>query len=120
MIRIAICDGDQNTVTSIESWIIDVQNKIHFMGDIDVFSDTVELEAAIKDGERFNLISLDIDRNVKFNIDRINYLKEKISGVLWIFMSINKNRIFCALEVGAFDFLVKPINYERIESINKN
>jgi DNA-binding LytR/AlgR family response regulator len=110
MIRIAVCD-DQPTVTaSIEKMLESISYSEALKMEIDIFFDGATLEKSIKQGNRYDLIYLDIEMEVKDGIVAAREIRSIDQKVLLIYISGYECYLKELFEVEPFRFISKPID----------
>lgn len=81
MVRIAICDDDSNMCSKLEKMILTVAEKCLISAETEVFYGGQSLIRYLKQGNRFDLIFLDIEMNDMNGIDVSNHLREKLDDI---------------------------------------
>jgi len=98
-----------------------VQSTINYILSVDVFNDGQELIKYLNDGNRFDIIYLDIEMKNIGGIEVRKTIRETLKDehTKIVFVSAHKSYSFDLHKVRAMDFLIKPISQENItESIN--
>ena len=121
MIIVAICDDDTKIGAELERVLIEIFGKLNINYEIDVFFSGGELYRNIEQGTHYDLIFLDIE-----------FAKGEINGVevgrlirdthqnyttSIVFISYEKNYALQLFEIQPLHFLVKPLEYEKIEEV---
>ena len=101
--RIAICDDEKN----IRELIGDKVTKQYPEAEIIFFSSGEELLLADKN---IDLLFLDIQMSGRNGMDTARELRKKDKNVILIFVTAVEEYVFQAFDVGAFHYIVKPIN----------
>ena len=101
--RIAICDDEKY----IRELIGDKVAKQYPEAEITFFSSGDELLLADKN---IDLLFLDIQMSGRNGMDTARELRKKDKDVILIFVTAVEEYVFQAFDVGAFHYLVKPIN----------
>jgi len=101
--RIAICDDEKN----IRELIGDKVAKQYPEAEIIFFSSGEELLLADKN---IDILFLDIQMSGRNGMDTARELRKKDKDVILIFVTAVEEYVFQAFDVGAFHYLVKPIN----------
>lgn len=70
-----------------------------------------------KEKADFNLIIMDIKMRQMTGIDLARYIRERDKKVDIVFFSADSSFVFEGYEVKAMDYLLKPINYKKLENI---
>jgi len=121
MINIAICEDETQTSAELERTLIDILGKLQVKYEIGVFFSGEGLCKAIESGTHYDLIFLDIE-----------YPKSEINGVdigrrirdihnnhmaAIVYISWAKNYALELFDIQPFNFLIKPLKYEKIEEV---
>lgn len=116
MIRIAICDDEENICTMIEEFILDygIINKIEL--DIQIFYTGEALLKLIQNGEQFDLIFLDIEMQPINGIEVGKTIREKIKNeiIKIVYISAVEGYAMELFEVRPLHFLIKPISKKKV------
>lgn len=118
MINIAICDDSREC----REKLIKVFNKFFLMNNIKfkyhLFEDGKDLIAGCKE-EMFNAVVLDTVLKDGEGIDVAKRLKEIDQNLEIIFISDSQKYIFEALDVDVFNYLLKPLNTEKLINVTE-
>ena len=101
--RIAICDDEKN----IRELIGDKVVKQYLEAEIVFFSSGEEL---LLSDSHIDLLFLDIQMSGRNGMDTARELRKKDKDVILIFVTAVEEYVFQAFDVGAFHYIVKPIN----------
>ena len=101
--RIAICDDEKN----IRELIGDKVVKQYPEAEIVFFSSGEEL---LLSDSHIDLLFLDIQMSGRNGMDTARELRKKDKNVILIFVTAVEEYVFQAFDVGAFHYIVKPIN----------
>jgi len=101
--RIAICDDEKN----IQEFIGNKVNKQYPKADIVFFSSGEELLWA---EEKVDILFLDIQMNGRNGMETARELRKKDKKAIIIFVTAMEDYVFQAFDVGAFHYIVKPID----------
>ena len=101
--RIAICDDEKN----IRELIGDKVVKQYPEAEIVFFSSGEEL---LLSDSHIDLLFLDIQMSGRNGMDTARELRKKDKDVILIFVTAVEEYVFQAFDVGAFHYIVKPIN----------
>lgn len=115
MIRVAICDDDKMIACEIKKMLSICCEKIGIVVDMTVYDDGRDLENDILRGEPFDLIYLDIQMQGQDGIVTARNLRRFGKSLYIIFVSEYDKYIEEIFDVGASDFILKPIKPERFE-----
>ena len=108
--RIAICDDERN----IQKLIANKIKKQYREAEIIPFSSGEELLLSEK---QIDILFLDIQMNGKNGMETAKELRKKDKKVIIIFVTAMEDYVFQAFDVGAFHYLVKPINDEKFGDV---
>lgn len=110
--RIAICDdearGRERIQTLLEKEFEQVQTR--------EFDSGMKLLAAVQEGYQPDILLLDIAMEGMNGMETARRIKE-LSDVILIFVTGVKEQVFQAFDVGAFHYLVKPVEEERLKEV---
>lgn len=116
MLRLAICDDDSSVVETIESYIekikdIYIQYEVFFSAqELYNFHHEIEYDAYILDIEMKEMTGLQLANEIRTN--------NKNAEI--IFITSYPNYVFESFDVITFDFIVKPLTYERFRKLLHN
>jgi DNA-binding LytR/AlgR family response regulator len=121
MIYIAICDDEKKIGAELERILIDIFGKLNVKCEIDVFFAGEELHKKMSAGAHYDLIFLDIEfREGEINgveIGRLIRDVHKNHLVSIVYISWEIQYAFQLFKVYPLDFLIKPLEYEKLEGI---
>lgn len=110
--RIAICDdearGRERIQTLLEKEFDQVQTR--------EFDSGMKLLAAVQEGYQPDILLLDIAMEGMNGMETARQIK-RLSDVILIFVTGVKEQVFQAFDVGAFHYLVKPVEQERLKEV---
>lgn len=108
--RIAICDDEKNIQELIGKKIL----KQYSEAEILFFSSGEEL---LLSKEKTDILFLDIQMPGKNGMETARELREKNKKMILIFITAIEDYVFQAFDVGAFHYLVKPVNDEKFTHV---
>ena len=121
MIYVAICDDETKIGAELERTLLDILNKLNIKHEVDVFFSGKELYRKMEAGAHYDLIFLDIE----FAQDEINGVEvgrlirdvhhNHLASI--VFISWKKNYALQLFDIQPLNFLVKPVEYEKIEEV---
>lgn len=114
--NIVICDDDINIRTKINEFIKEYDGK-EYNFNIYEFESGEKLIESLDQELNADLVFLDIEMDKIDGIDTAKFIKIKNHDSIVIFVSSYKERVFDTFECEPFNFIVKPLNKERFESI---
>ena len=123
MITVAICDDEKRISAELECTLVDIFGKLQIKHEIDVFFKGEELCQKMEAGAHYDLIFLDIE----FAKDEINgvevgrLIRDSYQNnmVSIVYISWEKSYAFQLFEVHPLNFLIKPLEYDKIEAVVK-
>ncbi|WP_027296049.1 LytR/AlgR family response regulator transcription factor [Robinsoniella sp. KNHs210] len=116
MLNIAICDDDILITGELDTMLqmiskrrfIDIETEVYWSGE--------EIATAVQQGNRFDIIYLDIEMGVENGITSAKEIRKYDSNVCIIYVTSHEEQVLESFEVRPFQFLVKPVNEKQIES----
>jgi DNA-binding LytR/AlgR family response regulator len=119
MPKLAICDDQIELTEKLRQDLRKIFAKIGVDTKIEVYGRGEDLIADLKGGEIYDLIFLDINLISLNGIDVGNFIREKDNGYSTqiVFISNEKEYAFELFDISPIDFLVKPLNYHRLEKL---
>lgn len=116
VIKIAICDDEENICTRIEEFILDygIINKVEL--DIQIFYTGEALLRLIQNGVQFDLVFLDIEMQPMNGIEVGKTIREKIRNeiIKIVYISAIESYAMELFEVRPLHFLIKPISKKKV------
>lgn len=112
MIKIAICDDEPDIAHKIEEILRRYTGNNGIKIETSLFFDGTGLVNRVLDGERYDLIYLDIKMKELDGINAVRRIRAVDRAALIIFVSNHNDYIQELLEVEAFRFLGKPVDKE--------
>jgi len=113
MINVAICDDDKELTAHIEEIVYTISREHGINVDVDVYWDGKNLADDIVDGERYDIIYLDIEMKQESGIDAAKRIRYVDQTVLIIYVSSYETYAIETFELRPFRFVVKPICMEK-------
>lgn len=108
--NIAICDDNIDYLNRIEQLIQPYNDQISIS--IDSFLSGEEFVEALERGSAYDIIFLDIEMQKMSGLDVAAKVRDKKSDAIIIFITNYVNYVSDTFRLGAFQFLVKPIDEE--------
>ena len=109
-LRIAICDDEKNIRELIESKV----RKNYKEAEIVFFSSGEEL---LLSDMHIDILFLDIQMSGRNGIETAKELRKNNRMMIIVFVTVMEEYVFQAFDVGAFHYIVKPIDEEKFSSI---
>jgi len=121
MVMVAICDDEIKMGAELERTLFDIFGKLSVKCEIEVFFSGEELFKAIESGSHYDLIFLDIEF-AKNGIDGVETGRlirdvENNYTVSIVYMSRIKSYALDLFDIQPFNFLIKPLKYEKIDEV---
>lgn len=118
MIKIAICDDEKYYLNLLENMVKAILEKFKVKAHIFKFSSSSEfLEFQKNSFLAFDLILLDILMDGLNGIDLAKKIRQLDSETKILFISTSKDYILDGYDVHAYNYLLKPISYFKLENI---
>lgn len=117
MLQVAICDDERYIQGNLETMLIELGKIKNFLIDIEVFMDGKELVQKITDGQRFDIIFMDIEMKFVDGIKASEQIRKLDKGVQIIFVTSHDHYIRDVFKVAPIGFLSKPIKPEEVEHL---
>lgn len=118
MIKIAVCDDEQNMITYLSTRIKDQYPECDI-------AEYTSGEDILADGKEYDLVFLDIEmKSEESGMDGMSLAKKirktwQYVEPLIIFVTGHEEYVYEAFDVGAFHYLVKPVEEERFQEVLK-
>lgn len=119
MLNIAICDDDIQTTGQIEMMIQKIAKRNFADVDIEVFWNGESLADSVVAGDGYDIIYLDIEMNNEDGISTAKRIRKYDKNVLIIYVTSHENHMRDSFSVRPFQFLVKPVSEEQMETCFK-
>jgi len=121
MIYVAICDDETKIGADLECALIDIFTKLSIKHEVTVFFTGEELCKAIESGSHYDLIFLDIEfAQNEINGVEVGHIVRDIYNdhmVSIVYISRIKSYAYELFDIQPFNFLVKPLKYEKIDEV---
>ena len=121
MIMVAICDDETKIGADLERTLFDIFDKLSVKCEIEVFFSGEELCKAIESGSHYDLIFLDIEfaKNSINGVETGRLIRDVQNNhtVSIVYMSRIKSYALDLFDIQPFNFLIKPLKYEKIDEV---
>jgi len=121
MVMVAICDDEIKIGADLERTLFDIFGKLSVKFEIEVFFSGEELCKAIELGSHYDLIFLDIEfAENNMNGVEVGRLIRDVQNnytVSIVYMSRIKSYALDLFDIQPFNFLIKPLKYEKIDEV---
>ncbi|MCL2363271.1 MAG: LytTR family DNA-binding domain-containing protein [Defluviitaleaceae bacterium] len=121
MIKVAICDDETNIGAALENDLLDIFGKLNVKFEIGVFFTGEALYKKMDGGAHYDLIFLDIEfaRSDINGIEVGRRIREVHQNHLTaiVYISWEKKYALQLFDIQPFNFLVKPLNHDKIENV---
>ena len=111
-LNIAICDSDVTFTSVVEKLLLDKAAKMNIQVDTEVFFDGRALQQSVREGNKYDLIFLDVEVEHINGIDVARDIRKDDKTVLFIYISDNEQYLKKLFEINPFRFLSKPLDLE--------
>lgn len=118
-VKIAICDDEVQFADQLETMVRELSKELQVTIDTEVYKDGSELLEYIGQGERFNLIFLDVEMKPMDGLTAAREIRKTDQQVLIIYVSSHEHYMQESFEVGPFRYLVKPVDKAMLEKYLK-
>lgn len=115
MIKVAICDDNENIVNEIKEMLTECCNELRIVADIYTYDKGKKLEQSINQGKCFDLLYLDIQMEEQDGIQTAKNIRKLDPNVFIIYISGYDQYIEEIFDVSASNFIRKPIKKERFQ-----
>lgn len=121
MLKVAICDDENLICAQVEKYIFSICKKADIKADVDVFYSGEELCRGLKNGEYYDLIFLDIELPQLNGIEVGHIIREVLENenTQISYISGRENYAIRLFEFRPINFLVKPLDYQKVEQVLK-
>lgn len=113
-ISIAICDDEPNDLNEIESMTKELLETEKVSNGIFKFGDAISLMSSIENGEKFDILLLDVMMENLNGMELAATLRGQGNEAAIIFISVNRDMALLGYEVSAARYLAKPIQREKL------
>lgn len=117
MLKVAICDDEMSVVSQVEKLISDICSAEGISVKIQTFCSGRELDEKIMDGEKFDIICMDIQMDAGDGITAAENIRQADDEVLLIYISGYEKYMIELFRLDVFAFIRKPIDEERFRKI---
>ena len=116
MINIAICDNNNNFCSELEKIFIQYSKKNVLPFNIDIFYSGEQLYKYLKNGNKYDIIFLDIYIGEINGLDIGLYIREQLKDETTKILYISSNEYYNLklFEVRPFNFFIKPVSKNKI------
>ncbi len=117
MIKIGICDDDWKSAEAIQKYLELLGKKYQYKLELEVYASGEELICGYEEGNRFDLIYLDIEMKGIDGIETARWIREQHYHMILIYVSSYDTYLKQLFEVEPFRFLQKPVSLEAFEEV---
>ncbi len=108
MLRIAVVDDEKEVREELKSYLEQYGQENQVPAELTLFSSGVEL---LEKGTNYDIILLDIEMPGLTGMETAERIREQNQDVVLIFVTNMAQYAINGYEVGALDFILKPVNY---------
>lgn len=110
--RLAVCDDEEYIIIEMKKLLkLFINNKI----EVDFFDSGEALLKSYQRGEQYDVVFLDVQMNGINGIETAEIIRQTDKRVLIIFMTNLLEYAVKGYSVRAFDYIIKPITYEKLD-----
>jgi len=119
MIKIAICDDHNAICSQVETYVINICKDLRIKCEIDVYYSGERLCQQLEKGEIYELIFLDIEMGETNGVEVGRKIRDEYNNesLQIVYISGKTEYALDLFKVRPLDFIIKPLNKEKIESI---
>lgn len=117
--RIAICDDEKEIIEDLRQILIKLAAKYNEKLDIDGFCQSKELVMEIGNGEKYDMLFLDIQMPGESGIDLGKYIRNTLEDNLTqiVYISGESKYAMELFRIRPMDFIIKPLDVGQIENV---
>ena len=121
MLNFVICDDNLNILDRLEKLLENIFTKNNLEGQVSFkFNNFEDLLECFDNGNQVDVLLLDINlKSQKTGLDLAEEIRKKNKNVYLIFTTGHLEYAMIAYRYKTFDYLAKPITYERLEDTVK-
>lgn len=113
--NIAVCDDVQTDREEIAEMTEEICTEKHICHEIISFEDAENLIDSMRQGNRYDLLLLDVQMPGMDGMELARVLRSKEEKVSIVFMSCNREMALLGYEVSAARYLAKPVDKDKLE-----
>ncbi|MCR5702666.1 MAG: LytTR family DNA-binding domain-containing protein [Lachnospiraceae bacterium] len=119
MLNIGICDDDKQFAHNLEKLIWEYLDSNGSVAEIQTFTNSRDLITCLEKENNIDLLFLDIELNDITGVDIGNMIRRDMHNDFMqiVFVSSKENYAMQLFNIRPFDFLLKPIDYKKVEYI---
>lgn len=117
MIKVVICDDDIGVINVIVDCIMKEDKKAQQNSIIAKYTNPADLEYDISEGERFDIIFLDIEMGDKNGINVAAEIRKYDMVSKIIYVTSHEECVFDSFETNPLDFLKKPVDCDKLAKV---
>lgn len=115
MIKIAVCDDSDSTINEMDKML---DSLFHSQVECDFFYSGEELlDYMKKNNEMYDIFLLDIEMGRISGLETAKKIRQESKTAIIIFITSHDEFVYEAFEVLAFNFIVKPVTLEKLNTI---
>jgi len=115
MIQIAICDDERHIQGCLETMLLELGKVKNLKLEMEFFEDGEEIVQNVTDGQRFDIIFMDIKMKTVDGIKAAEQIRKLDKGVQIIYVTSHDNYMRDVFKVAPIGFLSKPLKREEVE-----
>lgn len=114
--KICIVDDEPEAIKTIEEYLGQSAAKHSIALETESFTDSASFESAFSPG-KYAIVFLDIYIDEKSGMDLAGIIRSKSENTMIIFITTSVENMPEAFRFHAFDYVVKPVTYERLDTL---
>lgn len=119
MLRIGICDDDEQFTLQMENYVLDYANKKAITVETQTFLNSKELLLSINEDGPFEILFLDIELDDNTGIDIGQAIRSELKNETMqiVFVSAKEEYALQLFDIRPMNFIIKPIDYQKVAHI---
>lgn len=117
MIEIALCDDDRYLLGTLERLLYGLGEKYKLHLDIECFEYGLSLLETVRNGERFDIIYMDIQMAEMDGLETACKIRELDWNVQLVYVTAYESYMKKAFQAAPMAFIVKPVSIEEFEEV---
>lgn len=117
MIEIALCDDDRYLLGTLEHLLYEFGEKYNVHLDIECFEHGLSLLKTVKNGERFDIIYMDIQMAEMDGLETAYKIRELDWNAQLVYVTAYESYMRKAFQAAPIAFIVKPVSIDEFEDV---
>ncbi|MFV0343802.1 MAG: LytR/AlgR family response regulator transcription factor [Anaerocolumna sp.] len=121
MLKVAICDDEMYVCSQLENILIELSKVLPKKIEVDVFFSGESLYQFLSDGAYFDMIFLDIELQMLNGVETGKKIRDELHNEITqiVYISGKDSYAMELFEIRPLNFLIKPLQEEKIEEVVK-